>query len=115
MDRLLAVGQKHGIPVIEDAAEAIGSISHGKRAGSMGRFGTFSFHTDPRELNGETDRVHVLVYHPPGLPLAVLVNRLKDVSLRRCASSIPRLFGNNCGASTSGHRPTSPPPAAAPH
>jgi cephalosporin hydroxylase len=28
MDRLLAVGQKHSIPVIEDAAEAIGSIYH---------------------------------------------------------------------------------------
>ena len=43
MDRLLAIGERHDIPVIEDAAEAIGSIYHGKRAGSMGRFGTFSF------------------------------------------------------------------------
>ena len=44
MDRLLAVGNKHGIPVIEDTAEAIGSVYGGKRAGSMGTFGTFSFH-----------------------------------------------------------------------
>ena len=44
MDRLLAIGEKYGIPVIEDSAEAIGSIYHGKRAGSMGAFGTFSFH-----------------------------------------------------------------------
>lgn len=53
MDRLLAVGQKHGIPVIEDAAEAIGSIYHGKRAGSMGRFGTFSFHGSKTVTTGE--------------------------------------------------------------
>ncbi|KZS64570.1 DegT/DnrJ/EryC1/StrS family aminotransferase [Mycobacterium pseudokansasii] len=53
MDRLLAVGQKHGIPVIEDAAEAIGSIYHGKRAGSMGRFGTFSFHGTKTITTGE--------------------------------------------------------------
>ena len=33
MDRLLAIGQQHDIPVIEDAAEAIGSRWHGKRAG----------------------------------------------------------------------------------
>ncbi len=53
MDRLMAVGQKHGIPVIEDAAEAIGSIYHGKRAGSMGRFGTFSFHGTKTITTGE--------------------------------------------------------------
>jgi perosamine synthetase len=44
MDRLLAIGEKHGIPIIEDAAEAIGSVYHGQRAGSMGKFGAFSFH-----------------------------------------------------------------------
>lgn len=44
MNRLLAVGQKYGIPVIEDAAEAVGSVFHGKRVGSIGRFGSFSFH-----------------------------------------------------------------------
>jgi perosamine synthetase len=44
MDRLLAIGERHGIPVIEDAAEAIGSVYKGRRAGSIGKFGTFSFH-----------------------------------------------------------------------
>lgn len=53
MDRLLAIGEKHGIPVIEDAAEAIGSIYHGKRAGSMGRFGAFSFHGTKTLTTGE--------------------------------------------------------------
>lgn len=53
MDRLLAIGEKHGIPVIEDAAEAIGSIYHGKRAGSMGKFGTFSFHGTKTLTTGE--------------------------------------------------------------
>lgn len=53
MDRLLAIGERHGIPVIEDAAEAIGSIYHGKRAGSMGKFGTFSFHGTKTVTTGE--------------------------------------------------------------
>ncbi|QIK38961.1 DegT/DnrJ/EryC1/StrS family aminotransferase [Caldichromatium japonicum] len=53
MDRLLAIGEKHGIPIIEDAAEAIGSIYHGKRAGSMGRFGVFSFHGTKTITTGE--------------------------------------------------------------
>lgn len=53
MDALLAIGAEHGIPVIEDAAEAIGSVYHGKRAGSMGRFGSFSFHGTKTITTGE--------------------------------------------------------------
>lgn len=53
MDSLLAIGQRHGIPVIEDAAEAIGSVWHGRRAGSMGAFGSFSFHGTKTLTTGE--------------------------------------------------------------
>jgi perosamine synthetase len=53
MDALLAIGAKHGLPVIEDAAEAIGSVWHGRRAGSMGCFGTFSFHGTKTLTTGE--------------------------------------------------------------
>jgi len=53
MDKLLAIGEKYGIPVIEDAAEAIGSKWHGKHAGTMGKFGTFSFHGTKTLTTGE--------------------------------------------------------------
>jgi perosamine synthetase len=53
INRLLAIGEKHGLPVIEDAAEAIGSVYYGKRAGSMGKFGTFSFHGTKTITTGE--------------------------------------------------------------
>ncbi len=53
MGRLLEIGRQHGIPVIEDAAEAIGSIYQGKRAGSVGKFGTFSFHGSKTLTTGE--------------------------------------------------------------
>ncbi len=53
MDRLLAIGTTHGIPIIEDAAEAIGSVSDGRRAGSMGAFGSFSFHGTKTLTTGE--------------------------------------------------------------
>jgi len=53
MDALLAIGERHGIPVIEDAAEAVGSVYHGKRAGSMGRFGAYSFHGTKTITTGE--------------------------------------------------------------
>lgn len=53
MDKLLALGEKYGLPVIEDAAEAIGSYWHGKHAGSIGKFGVFSFHGTKTLTTGE--------------------------------------------------------------
>ena len=53
MDQLLAIGVKHNIPIIEDAAEAIGSVYYGRRAGTMGKFGTFSFHGSKTITTGE--------------------------------------------------------------
>jgi perosamine synthetase len=53
MDVLLDIGRRYGIPVIEDSAEAIGSQYHGKRAGSIGTFGSFSFHGTKTLTTGE--------------------------------------------------------------
>ncbi len=44
MDALLAVAQRHGLAVIEDCAQAHGAALEGRRAGSFGRIGCFSFY-----------------------------------------------------------------------
>lgn len=43
MDRLYAIAAKHGLRVIEDAAQAIGSRWRGRRIGSFGDLASFSF------------------------------------------------------------------------
>jgi dTDP-4-amino-4,6-dideoxygalactose transaminase len=43
MDEILKIANEHDIPVVEDGAQAIGSEYKGKRAGSMGTAGCFSF------------------------------------------------------------------------
>jgi len=43
MDRLYAIAQRHNLRVVEDAAQAIGSLWRGKRIGSFGDFVSFSF------------------------------------------------------------------------
>jgi perosamine synthetase len=53
MDALQDIADRHGIVLIEDAAEALGSVWHGRPAGSMGRFGAFSFHGTKTVTTGE--------------------------------------------------------------
>lgn len=43
MNEIMAVARKWDIPVLEDAAEALGSEYDGRRCGSIGRFGALSF------------------------------------------------------------------------
>ncbi len=44
MDAIIEVAARHSLPVIEDAAQAIGAEDAGRRAGSLGRVGCFSFY-----------------------------------------------------------------------
>jgi len=43
MDELLAIGDAYGIPIVEDAAESLGSTYKGRKSGTLGKFGIFSF------------------------------------------------------------------------
>ena len=53
MDKILAIAREHNLKVLEDSAEAIGAIYKGKRTGSMGDIGIFSFQTAKMMTSGE--------------------------------------------------------------
>ncbi|MEI7939303.1 MAG: DegT/DnrJ/EryC1/StrS family aminotransferase [Verrucomicrobiota bacterium] len=44
MDAILAIAKRHGVAVVEDACHAVGAEYKGRKAGSMGVTGCFSFH-----------------------------------------------------------------------
>src|SRR5947199_2252167 len=44
MDRIMAIAERHGLPVIEDAAQAHGAKYCGKRVGQFGKIACFSFY-----------------------------------------------------------------------
>ena len=50
---LKLIADNYGISLIEDAAEAIGSVYKGRKAGATGTFGTFSFHGTKTMTTGE--------------------------------------------------------------
>jgi dTDP-4-amino-4,6-dideoxygalactose transaminase len=54
MDAVMRVAEKHGLVVIEDAAQAIGAEHKGRRAGSIGHYGCFSFFPS-KNLGGAGD------------------------------------------------------------
>jgi dTDP-4-amino-4,6-dideoxygalactose transaminase len=43
MDRVMALAEARGVPVIEDAAHSLGTVWRGRRIGTIGRVGCFSF------------------------------------------------------------------------
>ena len=53
MDAIQHVAKRHAVAIIEDAAEAIGSEYKGKKAGSFGDIGVFSFHGSKTLTTGE--------------------------------------------------------------
>ena len=53
LDELRTLANATGLYLIEDAAEGIGSVYKGKYAGSLGDFGSFSFHGTKTMTTGE--------------------------------------------------------------
>ncbi len=54
METITRIARAHGVPVIEDAAQSIGSQYQGKSVGNIGEFGSFSFFPS-KNLGGAGD------------------------------------------------------------
>ena len=53
MDAIMTIANRHGVPVLEDAAEAHGAEYRGRRVGSLGAIGCFSFYGNKIITTGE--------------------------------------------------------------
>ncbi|UCH35571.1 MAG: DegT/DnrJ/EryC1/StrS family aminotransferase [Armatimonadota bacterium] len=94
MDAIMAVAEKHGLPVIEDCAQAIGAVYHGRRVGAIGHLGCYSIGDGKNMVGGEGG---LLVTDDERLfELANLMGQhparhgplIKDESLRRYIDSL---------------------------
>lgn len=80
MDPLLEMARRRGIPVIEDAAQAIGAEYCGRRAGSMGAIGCFSFF--PTKNLGGAGEGGILTTHDAALAERLRALRVHGSRLR---------------------------------
>lgn len=53
MDRIMAIARKHGLRVVEDAAQGVNSFYNGRALGSIGDLGCYSFHETKNYICGE--------------------------------------------------------------
>lgn len=53
MDAIDGIARRHGLAVVEDAAQALGSTYRGRNAGSLGALAAFSFHETKNLISGE--------------------------------------------------------------
>lgn len=53
MDAINAIAKRHGLIVVEDAAQALGSFYKGRPAGALGAMAAFSFHETKNAVSGE--------------------------------------------------------------
>jgi len=92
MDRIMEIANRHGIPVIEDCAQAHGSRYKGRLVGSIGAFGCFSFERSKLMTAGEGGMVltsdRCLSDPPYG-------NHVTGKQAEKIASTRKRLFGWN--------------------
>lgn len=87
MDRLMEIAKKHNLIVIEDCAESHGATCRGKRTGSFGDMGCFSFYANKVITTGEGGMVIT--------DDELLAERLR--SLRNLAFTKPRFMHKDAG------------------
>ncbi|MBI4859720.1 MAG: DegT/DnrJ/EryC1/StrS family aminotransferase [Candidatus Riflebacteria bacterium] len=79
MEPILALAKQHGLPVIEDACQAHGANMNGRRAGTFGEIGCFSFYPG-KNLGAAGDGGMVVTNRPD---LAEKLRRLRNYGQER--------------------------------
>ena len=80
MDTIMDIAQRHGLSVVEDAAQGVMASYKGKALGSIGHLGAYSFHETKNVISGEGG---ALLVNDPGLMLRAEIVREKGTDRSR--------------------------------
>lgn len=80
MDTIMDIAHRHGLRVVEDAAQGVMASYKGRALGSIGDFGAFSFHETKNVISGEGG---ALLVNDPALALRAEIIREKGTDRSR--------------------------------
>ena len=80
MDTIMAIARRHGLKVVEDAAQGVMSCYKGRALGSIGDLGAYSFHETKNVISGEGG---ALLVNDPKLALRAEIIREKGTDRSR--------------------------------
>lgn len=80
MDTIMSIAKKHGLKVVEDAAQGVMSSYKGRALGSIGDIGAYSFHETKNVISGEGG---ALLINDPKMALRAEVIREKGTDRSR--------------------------------
>ena len=80
MDAIMAIGRRHGIAVVEDAAQGMMSTYKNQALGSIGSLGAYSFHQTKNVISGEGG---ALLVNDPSMALRAEIIREKGTDRSR--------------------------------
>lgn len=80
MDAIMAIARRHGLKVVEDAAQGVMSTYKGRPLGSIGDLGAYSFHETKNVISGEGG---ALLVNDPQLALRAEIIREKGTDRSR--------------------------------
>ncbi len=86
MDRIMGIAHKHGLRVIEDCAHAIEAEFRGRKTGTFGDFGCFSFYVTKNIVTGEGGMVLT--------PSEETASRIKVLALHGMSRDAWKRFGD---------------------
>lgn len=80
MDSIMAIAKKHGLKVVEDAAQGVMASYKGRALGSIGDLGAYSFHETKNVISGEGG---ALLINAPELAIRAEIIREKGTDRSR--------------------------------
>ena len=97
MDTILDIGRKHGIRVVEDAAQGVMSTYKGRGLGSLGDFGCYSFHETKNYSMGEGGAI--LIRNEADIERAEIVREKGTDRSRFLRGQVDKYTWVDCGSS----------------
>ena len=97
MDTILEIGRKHGIRVVEDAAQGVMSTYKGRGLGRLGDFGCYSFHETKNYSMGEGGAI--LIRNEADIERAEIVREKGTDRSRFLRGQVDKYTWVDCGSS----------------